>query len=555
MRWLRKLIPSFLSQFDDRLLTTKPWLWATRWHYHAWLLLLINVVLAALALLYPVHTHNVPDLQAIFGYLFTFQVIYVCFWLYQQVLFNDDRLYGERFLLKPQAEFWVRLFSLVLILSISYTPSWILNERYANSVTDTELQADMNLRAATDPYFPEGLSSFDHFRTEEEYRHHETYMWWKSYPLLSLEEVMTGWREKRELLWGEYDHIPVDSMPRQMADSMRTWQARIDSVQNRFERYYVEFVNFGGDTARFTSLLSDSLLMEQYIGYRKAPASEQLVLIEEAIAVREKYGRFIRASGQTIYAQFLEYNAPGILERPPTGADFTYESSLVDRDWDTSYADGQNLSRIYRAKKRLHIFLRADFFLGLLLGCFCLAGLLFTFRATHWKLFIAGVVTVIVLMILIGMSTELVSYQGLETLVYHEIYGLFWLAVVLSSWGIRKRDHSPVYETAWILVATALPFFAIFTLLYFDHHFDLFDMARFEVLSNDLSALHDNGVITYGQWEMESLRIDQMHDAAREFKQRVQMGVFVGGLLLYSLVLLSPIKWVYNRFQAKPRRR
>lgn len=553
MRLLRKLIPEFLLRFDEGLRIRSPRLWATKWHYHLWFLLLVNILVFLTAMLLPVHLYRAMDPEFMFNALVVFDVVYLCFWVYRNVLFNVEKRHGLRGTWQEPWEFLVHMVSIMLIMSISYTMGLTLSQRIDRNISDQEYLADLEALNEGAPYFthtcchwhyyaePEDsleyrsvsygnsrYAQFQFFRSLEEYVHRDSIREHSRGHYEPLHDIYERYAEAADQFDDPYEVSVHDP------DSVRYYKALADSIKENFPLFYVDHARFHNYPVFHDSLETmyevDSLYEQRYLEHLAEDDGRHLERIE----------RFLRTSEK--YVPHEVYLDPAEVLEATKRKEPIYISSDVFRN---------ALLRVNDAKTWNYHFAGYNALLTIMVFAFYLALLLSIFKNIYWQPFLIAVVTGAVVPILVLIAV-LVLDEWLQLGDEEDI--MVWtnycigLAIILLVFAFK---YQVVYRTriaVLAILANALwPIAPLVSLLMAHQYFDVFGIQALQNKIRDLFGYSDLRYLdpVYIQMTDELERLEAMYALWATC-------LFYGGLALYVAVLHPYFRKVYTRLWSLP---
>lgn len=569
MKLLRKLVPAFLWQWDQRLLQDHPRLWATRAHLHLWFLLLCNALAAAVGLLINVGHRKFPDPEELFAYMILPTVAYAAFWVYRVVRFNATKRFGTRKPYDAVGEFIVLWASALLIITIPTTLSLIVGLRIAALTPDEEFVAEVDLLGGQAPWFfgysqhwsgheirygdynpeldhelflqaveaevavnsfkglrvPQGGGSHLFFRNIREYQmRFDAHERLARAEVPSLHDIYTGYIQRAN---GARD--PEDSV-RYNADTAAYFNAKADSIERGFPLLLIDHGQYSPWSEKLP-FKRDSVLEAEYLLRLEQGPRGDMPSLQRALGIGLKYShRVIPIDAEAVA---MEY------ERR--------ESSSAN----LALCQPQ-MARIAKAKDLRYFFLREEaYFYFIAIFSFFLALLLSIFKRLYWQPFLIAIVTaavvpVLVLILALILEHDVIPANDGEIIVHvHWAIAVFLFAMCFTILGLRAyRTNRAVMV---ILANAVIPFFALFTLMLLQDDFDIFgeDALKHTIMTVTAADQHD-------------IRLPQLNAqliALREYVQRVTLWTFWGGIALYVLVLHPLFARLYERLMALPERK
>ncbi|QQR85216.1 MAG: hypothetical protein IPJ76_11380 [Flavobacteriales bacterium] len=570
MNWLRKLIPGALQRYDLYLQQSKPRLWATRFHYHIWFILLLNVLVFVFGMLLHVDKRSFPDPEEFFGWMTVPAIFYCAFWVYKVVLFTLERRNGLREPFAEVGEFMVHLLSIVLIWSLPYnialTLSWridriISDEQFVQEVDDLNEEAFMFLTGdgralhlsnitleGMDPdeinYLIEdgewysGTGSHAYFRSLDEYN-----------------KRLERDPEKEESLQGLYDEYKeaynaaaFGSSDTRDPHKAKRYLAKMDSIERNFPLYFVAHGPFspekgwtftydlrGRHEVERVPFLSDSLLEARYVKQLDAPDMIDRERIANVLAIADSYRR--DTSGCTVDSALLQFN-----ERKQTS------SMVFDCD--------RQIERLWEAKTMDYSFARFwAMFYTVVIMSFCLALLIGIFKNIYWQPFLIGFVVCFLTPIVLVCVAFLVTwrndygYDGVrpdDILLYgHYFIGIFLLAQAPFVFRLKAYRTSRAVMT--IIANCIAPFILFTTLMILEEEFDIFGV--------DALWKKINEIENYNGFD---LRLPALRAEAELLREKVFtiMQIFLwGGMALYLFVGHGFFRSLMARLTSLPERK
>ncbi len=561
MKFLRKILPDFLQQIDHQLLINRPWLWTVKFPYHLWVLLLINIVLAIAAWLAPLSIEDIPDLEFLFGLTFILQVTYFCFWVYAMVRFNRDKAFGKWKFYQSQVQFFLWWVSILLILSMAYTPTAIMAYRIDHSVSDEQFQADLNTLLLGRPYFYGERGDYEYFFSKEDFEkriqrqidvNNDTNYWAGKYPKLpeSMESII-GDALNKEGEFGIYDEGYLDTLT--FRDSIIHYREIRRELQRSHPRYYTDFKSTRNSHKSFTDVLTQQEFFDHYVYALDQPISYAQGKLLARLEVAMKYGKRYKYEPQ-VYADFYAYFHRKHIDKSDLTATWKFPMKIFAvPDGGNSYTT--NLSRIRDAKINDYFFFEFEFLMVAGIVAFFLTLLLFLFTSFRWQNFLASIATGIVVSILIGVSIAFIHQYNEENVVFMEIYGLFWVFLGLALILGISRVHSHIASTCWILIIAAMPLIPVQTIYLLNRQFDVFNRNQYDDQLEELRVRYQADEITYEQYEPERERLDRLDTELRERIRFYTWISFIGGMVVFFFFFVPLVKWRANRMLAFPKRK
>lgn len=559
MKVLKGLIPGFLRQLDQRLLVSQPWLWSTKVHYHLWMLLVIDLLLAILAFALPINLTNVIHLEQTFSYLILVQVTYLVFWIYRQVRFNVTKDFGHRFFLMPQGEFLVRWISILCITSISYVPVLVLNHTVANAVDDKEFTEDLNALAKGAPYFS-GAGAYSYFRSLDEYLHRDSL--YKDGKDLSLMRILNTYRSKVNTFRNQHNSAQISNKPpeeiRMYGDSLRRYESMVDSIETNFPMFFVSFHN-ESDTSGRLPLLSRKQLQDIYVESLHWSDEQHLDHIRAYMAAANKYGELYRATPEEIldYSRHIKGNRVGIdsyYEPYTFSGPYYYEGMNSHSIYVTSGDRGRNIRQVWRAK-----FLNNYYLEGMTLFVFgvialMLANLLFIFRSMSWRWFLASFAVIVVTAILISVITLLVDALSMdEDLALNQVFAAFWITATIALMGLLKTHHSARATTCMAIVVMFMPILIWAHFGWFETQFDPYGINELQAQITMFEA--ENGYKGRGIDLEYDRQLDLMNRQLWDLKSYVEAVywfLFVSGMIVHFVLFVPMADWMMRKLRSLP---
>lgn len=576
MNLLRKLMPDFLVQWDLRLLQNKPWLWATRVHYHLWFLLLLNALAFALGLLIGVTERRFPDPEALFGYMMVPAVAYFAFWVYRVVRFTVERRFGHRKSYAEVGEFMVHWASLLLILTLPLTLSLTVAWRIAGLTPDAEFAAEVDVLNEQAPWFyglrqhweyeyrdePEevvevheayeqaawaaeaaaigadlkalhasakqraslGDGTHEFFRNFQEFRQRYKDRSESTSDVLPLHEQYVSYINRANAALDETDSLNY------APDTAAHYFAKADSIESAFPLLYTQR---GAFTPSYypTPFNADSLREEAYLARYAAKAPLDPAAIDRALRIGSKYSRWVRNIG----ADSVRYQFDHRLAST---------SDLL--------ACKVQMDRISKAK-HLHYFFAEPLVIafGMVLPCFLLALLLGIFKATYWQPFLIAVVSAFlipVVIIVFALITErdIIPADDEHIVMYgHWLLGAFLLA---TAFRIPALHAYRTNKAVMLVLANVIaPFFVLYTVGILHTEFDVFGV---EALRQHISELEYANPV-----DPRITALNMQLGLLEEQVALIMYSVLWGGMALYVLALHPLFKRAHALLVALPERR
>lgn len=537
MKFLRKLIPDFLRQWDLDLQRSHPRLWSTRIHHHLWFLLLINAVVFALGLLIRVSTVKFPDPEDLFGWIMTPTVVYGAFWVYKVVLFTPERRFGIRKPFAQVGELGVHFISLLLIMTIPYNLAMTVTYRIANLMPDAEFVEDVDTLNKNAHLFIEGdgrmfqternedesdlylssSSSHNYFKDLDEYVHRNDYVEGRPQTIGELyEEHITAYNEVSDPNSEAHDTL-----------SAVFHRAQIDSIERTCPFY---FVGHGPFTPSYAegAFLSDSLLEVGYVTMVRSERPVDPEAVRRTIELGHRYSDY--AGNMTVNEVLAEFT-----ERRTS----SFNLSSVD----------EQIRKIWEAKTWSYFFMRWDGMVYVLfLSCFLLAILISIFKNLYWQpLLITAVVCLLVPIIILICALildEMVRGVRDDDVMLYTYYAI---AVFLVGWVFlapKVNTYRTTRAVLTILANLVVPFIAIFTIALLHFEWDIFGE---EALEHMIYAIRDSDP---GDPRLPALELKSA--ILRERVENILLIVFWAGIATYVFGLHSYFRAAYTRMMALP---
>lgn len=561
MRQLRKLIPAFLWQWDQRLLQERPRLWSTRVHLHLWFLLLCNALALGLGLLINVHHRRFPDPEELFLYMLVPTIAYAAFWVHRVVRFSAEKRFGERPRFAEAGEFLVLWASALLTLTIPTTLALTVGLRIAALTPDARFAAEVDLlsgqmgwiygrtehydfdlpfvddepdhaeatveaaRQAEAERVPQGAGSHRFFRSIAEYRlrnDHEQRRTHTDVP--ALHDIYEGYIYRGNHAMNREDSASFDP------DTAAVLHAKADSIERSFPLLLVDHGELR-PFCRTVHLKGDSLLEAEYIARVERGEPMDQAAMEQALAVAARYSARVRPIGaEQVAREFAE-------RRPSTSG---IESCR------------RQLARIAKAKDLRYFFVDAkEYLYAIVLLSFGITVLITAFKRIHWQPFLIAIITAAVVPILVLVLALILEHDVIPANDDEIMVHTHWLIAVGLFASLLSIPRLKAYRTSravMVLLANVVaPFFALFTLAILHEEFDVFGQ---DALRERIAA------IAYA--DSDDLRLpalEEQADALRALISRVMLGALWGGVALYVLALHPLFARLYARLMALPERR
>jgi len=166
-RTVAHLIPNFLKEIDQRLLTSYPYIWVTKIHYVLYfgsLTMLLAIVGALLTRIALPHLPNIDERATLLAIPLT---VAFCIWVYQAGKFNIRNAYGT---ISPQQQFkqlLIYIGAISVFIMIPIVHLGILQYRIGQTVSTSQLVQDIPTFQLTDWSDP----VLDHFLASVENAH------------------------------------------------------------------------------------------------------------------------------------------------------------------------------------------------------------------------------------------------------------------------------------------------------------------------------------------------------------------------------------------------
>jgi hypothetical protein len=565
MRFLRKLIPAFLWQWDQRLLQDMPRLWATRVHLHIWFLLLCNALALLLGLLIKVNHRKFPDPEELFAYMIVPTIAYAAFWVYRAVRFNAEKRFGARRTYNEVGEFVVLWISALLIMSIPTTLALTVGLRIAALTPDEEFADEVNLLSSQQEWFYGITTYYDEYEySEEEYENQQ-------YAVTEAEAAASGgadqedrvpqgsgshaffrsiaeYRERNDVearmlnaevpalddVYGGYVRRANRAQHRRDTanfnpDTAAHYNAKADSIERGFPLLLIDHSRFRPWSERLT-LKSDSVLEAEYLDRFERGAPMDHAAIERALAIASKYSWHVKRIGaEQVAAEFRSR---------------LRSTASID-------ACRDQLARISKAKDLRYFFMaEAGYFYFIAIFSFCLVLLLTAFKRIYWQPFLiaivtAGVMPILVLILALITEHDVIPLNDDEIMVYaHWFIAVFLFAMLFTI--PQQRAYRTNRAVMALLANVVVPFFAIFTLMILHEEHDIFGQDALNAQINRIQEQNEHDPA------LTQLRVEA--HALRELIESVMLWTFWCGIALYVLVLHPLFARLYARLMALPER-
>ncbi|MBK7944446.1 MAG: hypothetical protein IPJ85_03660 [Flavobacteriales bacterium] len=568
MRLLRRLIPAFLWQWDQRLLQDWPRIWATRVHLHLWFLLLCNVVALLLGLLINVSHRKFPDPEELFAYMLVPTVAYAAFWVYRVVRFNAEKRFGARKAYSEVGEFVVLWISALLIMSIPTTLSLTVSLRIAALTPDEDFVDEVDQLGGQlgwfyrgesyyDPYYDDDYSDYEDEsvieiqealrtaqaevdaihtqrieRTAQGGNSHKFFRSFKEY-----RKRQSGEDPAHYGLHDEYmrwihrgnNALDTDDTVRYNPDTAALYFAKADSIEHKFPLLLVEF----DDIRPWSENLSfkrDSVIENEYLERFERNEPMDPDHISRALAIASKYSRHVRLIPSERVTQEFEKR----------------ELSTANLE-----ACAAQISRISKAKDLRYFFVKENsYFAFITIFSFCLVLLLTAFKRIYWQPFLiaivtAGVVPIVLLIAALILEHDVIPMNDDEIMVYAHWFIAVFLFVMLFT-ILQLRAYRTNRAVMVLLANSVVPFFVLFTIMILHEEHDIFGQ---DALNNTIQAISDSN-----QEDPRLPALNAQATALREMIDSIMLGTLWGGIALYVLVLHPLFTRLYARLMALPER-
>jgi hypothetical protein len=156
----KAITPKFINRLDAYLLVYHPVLWMSKIHYVLWHGLLLWLLSALLGSVLPIHLKL--DIQyELWYFLFTVVgLIVLCFWIYNYVIFNREKNYGNRSFGDEFKNFILVFISVAVFLLVPCPFEVIYSQRVADSYGDEEILHDIDVLNELDPYMANSRTGY-----------------------------------------------------------------------------------------------------------------------------------------------------------------------------------------------------------------------------------------------------------------------------------------------------------------------------------------------------------------------------------------------------------
>lgn len=546
MKYLRKLIPKFLQDIDHNILISYPRYWASRFHYHLWFVLILNVLAALIGLALPVRLYEATSPEFVFSILLAADLVYLCFWIYRSVLFNVEKRHGTRGKYQEPFEFLIQVLSVLLICSFSYTIAFTVSTRTDLSISDEEFKLDMLSLSAGAHYFSfeccgafylkqdqvDGYSIKENYTTSLE--GHQFFHDLNEYLVLDstsqfrygdsspLHKHYIDCRNKEDNFltrYGGYD-----------PDSSLYYGRKADSIALNFPLYYTEHGEYLYDPELSDDLPTRYELRDDYISTLNAPDSIHLSRITGFIDATKKYTWHpVNIDASSV---LKDYKA----KRPVAISKNVFTEPMRD---------------INDAKTLDYYYMDELFWLTLFCIAFTIALLLTIFKNIYWQPFLIAVVVgfLIPVVILIGG----LILDGLFDIRLDED-AMVWanwtvgLSFILLVFGFNKLIRYRTYATVISILANVIwPIAFLVTLVMLQEYFDIFGI---DALSDHIRDKF-RGVLGK-EHDPVYAEMTAHLERKRELFETVSWYVFWTGLVIYVFVLHPYFRKVYTRLWSLP---
>ena len=571
MRLFKKLFPPALQRINDRMLVNQPWLWALSPLQHVWGILILNVVLAVLALLAPLSINEVPNIEALWSYLFVLQVAYFCFWIFWQVLFNPQRQFARRFSLQAPAEFLLHFVGILLLLSISYTPTLVMRWRIDQLVEDQEWVSDWNDLLAVG-FLHDRSDYWDVYPSAEHFLNgfHNNRLAYETEELQTQVRVL----ENRVEYFSDTNQFEYQGTAREVKvpvynpDSVRYYKEKLRGIFQRYPRYTDSYADRSiYDTASpFKTALTHEELKAYQVAWLKQDAKQQVAAIGKYLEVVKKYYFDHGFGPEEVNGLFLEYydqlrsksNAGNGFANLYGAAEIRHvEAQGVEFRRNQVRDEYDNLRAIFKAKKWNHFPFRMEMVHVFAIVIFLMANLIFLFRQVRWQWFLAaiGVSLALVILATVFLVYFKVHKEGLAAC--WQLLIAMGVVSVMVYLGWSTRFHLKSASTAAIMLFACLPYLLLIFQFLADEQFDVYDERKYvrqktAIKDQFLPQSRSSGFEYPSEVAQELDRLTELHRAHRDWIESLYWYALYVGMLLYWFGGTVFAKRLLDRFRALP---
>jgi predicted membrane channel-forming protein YqfA (hemolysin III family) len=556
------VFPSFIEQIESRLITHNPWLWSTRIVRHLWLLLIFNVVLAVGAFLTPINLQSVADPEAWFLFLMIFLAVYGIYWIYQQVIHNIERDGGSKPLWLTIPDLIVKWFGFCLLLSIPFTPAYILSRKIDASISDEEFKAESHFIAASDALVGD-RSDFQFYLSDssflnrynanlryndsyDDYYDDDVYYSQQSYEQPVKPDPLNG---KFRQAVGRILHFTGDIhndmyTEDQKRDSIAYHTAVRDSIIKNYKTYFV------GGTDHYVLEGSSHFLDRDslFIACRDLTDNELKEMFLNRKSLHIKYGSDYSTNPEQTILRFRKL-VEGRIQQGEVDEYLDLHNLIYDErsSSEMSYRNRRLVGKVKDGKLNL---LSGEMYLFFSIFFFGLAILLWVFRSIHWKWFILAIVVGIGLMVLSGIIISWFDFRG-DTSVFIALFLAYAVVSIIVILNLKRQRFSKLVTVCLALFISFSAYMPGIVAQYMDKELDYFDRQQFY---DQLDVLDDKirlGKIDRIEGENLRMEINLKRNERFEEIDSIVFSVFLLGLLLF-LVASPAFQKVFNEQRSLP---
>lgn len=556
------IFPAFIEQIESRLIIHNPWLWSTRIVRHLWLLLIFNIILAIGAFVTPINFQNLANPESWFLFMILFLVVYGIYWVYQQVIHNIERDGGSKALWLTIPDLLIKWVGFFLLLSIPFTPSYILSRKIDASISDQNFENETQLIYASDALVGE-RDDFQFFVSDSAFLnrnnpknryvgandgYYEDDIYYKQASYESNYKVNLV----NILFWkaiGRIQHFNADIYndmytESQKIDSIEHYEYVRDSIIRHFDTYFVggtdHYVSEGGNMF----FNRDSL----FIVCRDLTDSELEEMYLDRKAIHIKYGSDYENTATEAVHRFRRL-VKGNVQQGEVN-EYVSLNNLRYDDRNSSNQSYQNRRLVGKVKDGKLNLLNAEMYLFLAIFFFGLAILLWVFRSIHWKWFILSVAVAVGLFVLSGMLIEWLDYRD-SVSVFAALFVNFALVSAVILFKLSGKRFSRLMTVCLALFISFLAFMPGIVMKYMDKELDYFNREQFYLQIDELEQKVSRGEIDSLEYDKLLMEINIKRDKCFAEIDSIVFNVFLAGLLLF--LLLSPaLQKILNEQRSLP---
>ena len=408
---MKNIIPNFLKKLDSYLLLNAPIIWISKIHYVLFFGLLMWLFSAFIGFIIPINLFESQDL-GVWYFLYTIlALIALCFWIYRNVIFNVEKKFGNRHWTDEYKIFFLNFLAVFIFMSFAFPFSIIYNSRVANTVTDEELIQDINSLNEAEPFI---VTDLNHYYSKYDSIKDQNYFYVNQCNLFE-----------------EYTPYFI----------------REDSLKYNLLTYYNQVANYKKRVSNY---------------------SELTYLIQRYIKVANKYQINFNYSAE----QCVDFYRNLVENSPQT------TTSFIGLNGINKYDLRECIENIADAKFRGLILWKSSFLHFLFYSTFLTTLLILLFKMVQWKQFIITIITLIVLPILLFFISMILPFgyrNHTEDVFLDLVLISFGFAVFFAIKGvIHTKEFNAFKNVCLQLVYITLPIIPTLTIVFLQHHFDVF---------------------------------------------------------------------------------